>query len=636
MGKLLSKKLLALCLSFFMTVSLMSLTSLAAESDLAAKEQGTEESSEQSVVYNMYRDGSGKNIESGEKISNNTDEWSDWIQAIGGMSVGKAGLDLIKSFEGCRLTAYKAVATEKYYTIGWGHYGPDVFAGMQITQARADELLIQDVAKFVGYVNNFSQKNKVDLNQNQFDALVSFTYNVGTSWMRQSTIRTYLLNGINKYTDAQITNAFLMWNKSGGKVLAGLTRRRGEEAKLFLKKSLPVSTLATISGEIVPDDIDEGQSFSIAGLISSSSILEEVSVGVYDENGTCMMGKTVYPNSTSYSIANIDDDIMFGKLPVGVYRYIVSATNEKGTVDLVDKEFEVHEKHEHSYSNVTTKATPTANGKIVKKCSSCTQTQTTTVIYAPKTMKLSATSYTYTGTAKKPSVTIVDSNGKTVPASNYTVSYEGDCINVGTYKVTVKFNGSKYEGSISKTIKINPASQTITGTKSYTRNTLSAAFTLNTKLTKGDSKLSYTSSNKSVATVNSTTGKVTIKGVGTTTITVTAKATKNYNDTTYKVTVKVNPAVVTLRSVTSPKSGNILVKWYKNTNITGYQIQYATNSNFSNDKKITVAGSSTLYKTISGLTRGKKYYVRVRCYKTVNGTKYYSLYSSTKSIIIKK
>ena len=139
-----------------------------------------------------------------------------------------------------------------------------------------------------------------------------------------------------------------------------------------------------------------------------------------------------------------------------------------------------------------------------------------------------------------------------------------------------------------------------------------------------------------MAIVSSTTGRVTIKGVGTATITVTAPATSNYKATTYKVTVKVNPLKVTLKSVTSPKAGKMLVKWSKNTKTTGYQIQYATNSKFTNSKKINVKGSATLYKTLSSLTKGRRYYVRVRCYKIINGKYYYSTYSNIKSITIKK
>ncbi len=634
------------CLSFVMAASLLLGDVLAAEAisldDTEAYPVNT---------YNMYRDGSGKNIESRENlqyppsdeegsISNGEEEYSeedkkktDNIQAIGGMNLGTPGLEMIKSFEACRLTAYKVLPSEQYWTIGWGHYGPDVYEGMQITQTQADAYLKQDVARFVENVNNFSKANNVNLNQNQFDALVSFTYNVGTKWMNSSTIRTYLLNGIEKYTDAQITNAFLLWNKAGGQVLPGLTRRRQAEAQLFLSKvaSLP----PTISNHTIPRTIKEGSSFTVAGKIWSDSLLREVSVGVY-KDGILVTGKTINPNAKTYSLSEIDDYIAFRKLSVGTYEYVVSATNLTAKVKLIDEKFEVVGNHIHSYRTVTTKANPTANGKIVRKCDGCNQVESTTIVYAPTTMKLSTTSYTYTGKAKKPSVTVIDAKGKTVDASNYGVSYESGRINVGTYKIKVKFRGCEYEGELQKTIKINPASQKITGITAYQKNTSSKPFTLNTKLTKGDSKLSYASNNKAVVTVNRETGKVTIKGAGTATITVTAPATKNYKAASYKVTVKVNPLKVTLNSVESRSSGKILVKWSKNSKVTGYQIQYSKKADFSSDKKLNVEGKATVFKTITGMTKGAKYYVRVRCYQVVNGVKYYSAYSNVKTITVKK
>ena len=88
------------------------------------------------------------------------------------------GLNLIKSFEGCKLTAYKCLPTEKYYTIGHGHYGSDVKAGMKITEERSEELLVQDCKKAIKNVNSFM--SKYNFNQNQFDALVSFAFNIGS------------------------------------------------------------------------------------------------------------------------------------------------------------------------------------------------------------------------------------------------------------------------------------------------------------------------------------------------------------------------------------------------------------------------------------------------------------------------
>ena len=138
------------------------------------------------------------------------------------MKISQTGLKLIKSFEGCQLTAYKAVSSEKYYTIGYGHYGADVTKGMKITQSRAEALLISDLAKFEAKVNKY--QGKYNFNQNQFDALVSFAYNVGS-------IDGLTNNG--KRTIAQISAKFSAYNKSGGKVLAGLTKRRAAEKKLF-------------------------------------------------------------------------------------------------------------------------------------------------------------------------------------------------------------------------------------------------------------------------------------------------------------------------------------------------------------------------------------------------------------------
>lgn len=154
------------------------------------------------------------------------------------MNISSTGINLIKSFESCKLTAYKALSSEKYYTIGWGHYGSDVYNGMEITQEQADALFEQDIVKYVGYVNRFLSENDISVSQNQFDALCSFTYNVGNVWYSSSyptfQLKTILCNGANNYSDSQIRTAFTNWNKSGGNVIAGLTRRRNAEADLFL------------------------------------------------------------------------------------------------------------------------------------------------------------------------------------------------------------------------------------------------------------------------------------------------------------------------------------------------------------------------------------------------------------------
>ena len=139
--------------------------------------------------------------------------------------IGKAGLNLIRHYEGCRLTAYKALPTEPYYTIGWGHYGPDVAAGQTITQAEADAMLTADCRQYAAYVDDAALcPRTAELNENQRDALISFTYNCGPG-----SLKTLCKNR----TLPEIAQALLLYDKAGGKVLAGLQRRRKAEKALF-------------------------------------------------------------------------------------------------------------------------------------------------------------------------------------------------------------------------------------------------------------------------------------------------------------------------------------------------------------------------------------------------------------------
>jgi lysozyme len=138
----------------------------------------------------------------------------------------KNGLALTKQFEGCKLTAYQD--SVGVWTIGYGHTGSIVNRmGVVITQAQADSLLMQDIARFEDGVNKLV---KVPLNQNQFDALVDFSFNLGLGNLGSST----LLKKLNAGDIKGAAEEFLRWDKAGGKVLAGLTRRRKAERDLFL------------------------------------------------------------------------------------------------------------------------------------------------------------------------------------------------------------------------------------------------------------------------------------------------------------------------------------------------------------------------------------------------------------------
>lgn len=139
------------------------------------------------------------------------------------MQISDRGLDLIKSFEGMRLKAYKAVPTEQYYTIGYGHYSSKVKPDMVITEEQAEEYLRKDLAVAENAVKNLPQYRS--MTQGQYDALVSFTYNCGQGNLKK------LCNGRSLDT---IGKKITLYNKAGGKVLNGLVRRREAEQKLFL------------------------------------------------------------------------------------------------------------------------------------------------------------------------------------------------------------------------------------------------------------------------------------------------------------------------------------------------------------------------------------------------------------------
>lgn len=140
------------------------------------------------------------------------------------MKISDNGIELIKSFEGFSPKACKCVESEKYYTIGYGHYGKDVAENDTITKSSATELLKKDVESAERKVDKYD--SIYNFNQNQFDALVSFCYNVGN-------IDGLTKNGTRNIS--QISTAFTYYNKSGGKVLKGLQSRRLKERELFNK-----------------------------------------------------------------------------------------------------------------------------------------------------------------------------------------------------------------------------------------------------------------------------------------------------------------------------------------------------------------------------------------------------------------
>lgn len=150
--------------------------------------------------------------------------------AVPATKVSNDGIDFIASHEGFRSCAYKPVSSEQYWTIGYGHYGPDVKSGDCISKSEAIALLRKDVAGADAVVH---YEVHVRLNQNQYDALVSFVFNVGAGAFRSST----LLRELNAGNYDKVPSELLRWTKdNNGNVLPGLVTRRKDEGSLFTRK----------------------------------------------------------------------------------------------------------------------------------------------------------------------------------------------------------------------------------------------------------------------------------------------------------------------------------------------------------------------------------------------------------------
>lgn len=224
-----------------------------------------------------------------------------------------------------------------------------------------------------------------------------------------------------------------------------------------------------------------------------------------------------------------------------------------------------------------------------------------------------------------------DNNIATVSSKGVvTTKAEGKVKITITAAETGKFKGSKKTVTI--TVKKKNKYKSVIKASDVTKTYGAKKFKLKSTLTKGDGKLTYKTSNKNVATVNSK-GYVTIKGVGYAYITVTAAETRKYKKATKKILIKVNPKAVKVKSLKKTSKTSAKLTWTADKKVTGYIIEYSTSKKFTSKttKKITVQGGNKTAKTIEGLKKGKKYYVRIRSYKKGN----VKVYSSYKSLSIK-
>lgn len=231
----------------------------------------------------------------------------------------------------------------------------------------------------------------------------------------------------------------------------------------------------------------------------------------------------------------------------------------------------------------------------------------------------------------------ISERSQTWTPSYAVINVTDDSFEVTTYDADT---GKVLEGSSSYKIvkkaedtKVQAKDQKITATASYNKSETSKAFKLNAK-TNGNGKLTYTTSNKAVATVDAS-GKVTVKGPGKATITVKAAQTATYKAASKKVTITVAPKKQSVSIVNKIKK-QLTMKWSQNKKASGYEVVYSTSKNFTKSKSKTVrkAKTTTSY-TVKGLKKGKTYYAKVRSYKTVDGKRIYGTFSSAKKATVK-
>ncbi|RGI22341.1 hypothetical protein DXC28_11780 [Ruminococcus sp. OM08-9BH] len=248
---------------------------------------------------------------------------------------------------------------------------------------------------------------------------------------------------------------------------------------------------------------------------------------------------------------------------------------------------------------------------------------------------LSKTSYAYDGKAKTPVVTVMDDDYLLQENEDYTITYS-DNIKVGTATVMITGIG-RYTGTVSASFTIQQVKKNNVIKVSNITKTVSAKVqkakiqaTVNDK-----AKLTYSSNNKSVK-VNSS-GEITIAKnfTGTAVITITAAETARYKKTSCQITVTVRPTGTSLSGVTNTGSGKANVAWVRNKSVTGYRIQYSTDSKFKkNATTVNISKNQTTKTTLSKLKEGNTYYVRIATYKNA-GSKIYSSWSKAKKVTIR-
>lgn len=367
--------------------------------------------------------------------------------------------------------------------------------------------------------------------------------------------------------------------------------------------------------------------------VSTSNTNRKLSLYIYEsENGSCKSQPlyTDISNAGANCVVSICAMLKSGATYYVNCVSVVENTSKEPSVSNVNHTFYLAQ-HNHNLSYQET----SDENSINEYCTvpGCLYTKSYSKING---ISVSSSTYIYDGTVKHPTVTIKNKAGQVVDAKYYTITYSSGCKSVGSYTVTAKFKQPyasylsadgktvKFTANLSATFKILPKAEKITlSTTSYTYNGSEK---------KPSVTISDSSGNKVNTSYYSVTRPSTAKNVGKYTVKATLKPP--YSGTK-SASFKILPTPTSISSVTAG-SKSFTLKWTKKTTqVTGYQFQYSASSQFTSSKYITITNNSTVSKTASTNYSNKKYYVRIRTYKTVGGTKYYSSWSSIKSVTTK-
>lgn len=424
---------------------------------------------------------------------------------------------------------------------------------------------------------------------------------------------------------------------TGKVVITGKGDYYGVFEKYFTIK--PIDMTGIIVNDYVGTYDKMGHTFSIAGMPQDASIVYSLSEeGEYNTSKPAQSDvgrlkvyfKITAPNYNQYKGNGIIEitPLLINDEDINISQSTYVYDGSKKTPDITIRNLVKDRDYEVLYDNNTNAGTASIN---IRGKGNYSGIFNKTFVIESKlitpTVVLDKSTFTYNGTVQKPNVTVKD--GSTVlPISSYTVEYSAGMINAGIYKVTVTLKGN-YSGSSIATFTITPKAikpSVKLAKTTYIYNGKVQKPTVTVKdgtkiLEKNDYTITYAKGCKNVGSYKVV---VTLKG--------------NYSGNSI-ATFTINPKSTSLNKITAGKK-KLTVTWKKLTSqTTGYEIQYSTSSKFKNAKKVTVTKNKTTKTVIKKLKSKKKYYVRIRTYKTVkvNGknTKFYSSWSKAKNIKVK-